>query len=93
MNNYWFKRRRYGYGWTPVTVQGWSTVLIYALVVMLAANQLLGDPNQTPNENLGLFLIVFAIATTVLVFISLRKGPQPRWRWGARPDDNPDEDF
>ena len=26
---YWFKRRRFGWGWTPVTWQGWLTVAFF----------------------------------------------------------------
>ncbi|HYC83050.1 MAG TPA: hypothetical protein VEB60_00680, partial [Candidatus Paceibacterota bacterium] len=30
----WFKRKLYGWGWTPVTWQGWLAVLAYAGLVI-----------------------------------------------------------
>ncbi len=37
--------------------------------------------------------IFLAIAITLAVIISLMKGPKPRWRWGSKPTDDPDEDM
>ena len=33
--DYWFKPRRYGYGATPATWQGWATILALPLVCAL----------------------------------------------------------
>jgi hypothetical protein len=45
-----------------------------------------------PTET-GFYLLFVAIATIGLIQIALRKGPPPRWRWGKKPDDNPNEDL
>ena len=34
MKTRWFKRKAYGWGWTPSTWQGWSVTAIYALVLV-----------------------------------------------------------
>jgi len=90
---YWFKRRRYGYGWTPVTWQGWSTVAAFLLIVMIASTAL----NDTPAKSYSLeslaYLTLIVFATVSLVVISLKKGPSPKWRWGSKATDNPDEDI
>jgi uncharacterized membrane protein len=92
--SYWFKRRRYGYGWTPVTWQGWLTVVLSIAAILLGAVFLLKDtPRNTFSEEVFLFLIFLIVVTAALVVISLVKGPRPRWRWGRKPADNPDEDF
>ncbi len=31
----WFKRRRYGLGWTPVTWQGWTVVVVVVAIAAL----------------------------------------------------------
>lgn len=91
---YWFKRRRYGYGWTPVTPAGWATVLVFIVVIVSAAVYLLPEKPGTPTYlQLVTFLLVFLSALFLMLGISYAKGPAPRWRWGKRPDDNPDEDI
>ena len=81
MSRYWFKRRRYGWGWYPVTWQGWASVVIY-VVVVLGANSVL--------PVIGLPVLV--VATLLLIYLCARKGPAPRWRWGASPSDDPNLD-
>lgn len=90
----WFKRRRYGYGWTPVTWQGWLVVMLFLVVVVSSAVVLLEEtPRNTFSPESWIFLAFFAGATIVAVGISMAKGPKPRWRWGSKPTDNPDEDI
>lgn len=92
--NYWFKRRRYGYGWTPVTWQGWLTVILFLVVILSGAVMLLKDtPRNTVSAEVFVFLAFLAIATALAAGISLMKGPKPKWRWGSKPTDSPDEDI
>ena len=93
-SRYWFKRRRYGWGWTPVTAGGWITVLGYIIIVIGAATYLLPQKPETPSQlALVTFGLVMLSATFLLAGISYAKGPAPRWRWGATASDNPDEDI
>jgi hypothetical protein len=91
--NYWFKRRRYGWGWIPVRWQGWAVVIGYVVIVAGLVPAFLDAPEAEQAKEMGFFLVFLAAATSGLISISLAKGPRPKWRWGARPDDNPDEDF
>ena len=92
--SYWFKRRRYGYGWTPVKWQGWLTVFLFLAVVLIGASILLKDtPRNTFSTESFVFLIFTAITTALVVVVSLMKGPKPKWRWGSKPTDNPNEDI
>jgi hypothetical protein len=48
MTPYWFKPKRYGYGATPVTWQGWALTLAATLVVagsIVAMNLLVAKSN------------------------------------------------
>ena len=93
-SRYWFKRRRYGWGWTPVTLAGWVTVLVYLTVVVGAAFYLLPEGSGAPSSlAITTFLLVMLAATFLAIGISYAKGPAPRWRWGASEGDNPDEDL
>ncbi len=90
---YLMKRRRYGYGWIPVTWQGWLFLVLQAAIVVVAATALPAKQAQpTIGELVHFFLIVgFAIASLVLV--SIQTSPSPKWRWGKKSSDNPEEDF
>ncbi len=90
---YWFKRRRYGWGWTPATWQGWLSILAFLSVVVGAGLQLPPKPQQPRGGELaGLFVILIG-STVILTLISYAKGPSPRWRWGKKPSDDPSEDI
>lgn len=89
--NYWFKRRRYGYGWTPVTWQGWAVIGCFVAVVLGGA--FVGSQNEESDLALWLYLNFVFAAALLLIGVSLQKGPMPHWRWGKSDGDNPDEDF
>ncbi len=89
---YWFKRRRYGYGWTPVTLQGRLVLFVYFLVILSGAMSLDGAEPAGARRELSTYLLIVAIATTALLRIAYKTGPKPKWRWGAKPTDNSDED-
>lgn len=90
MSKLWFKRRRYGYGWVPVTWQGFLTLFIYIGIILAVA--FIMDDDMGLGELFAFFVFV-VIATLLLVTVSLFYGPKPKWRWGKSPDDNPKEDF
>lgn len=50
-------------------------------------------PEQPTTAQIILFLMIAAGAILMLVGISIIKGPSPRFRWGKKPTDNPDEDL
>lgn len=93
MGRYWFKRRRYGWGWTPVTWQGWVTVLLWLAIVLGAGATILDVPEEQSRQEVGFFLTFVLIATLTLLRISYAKGPKPHWRWGKSAEDDPDEDL
>lgn len=90
-NRYWFKRRRYGYGWTPVTWQGWLSLILCIGAVIGSAFLLAAFP--ITNESVWLYVNTIIIIIVLVTIIGLLKGPRPRWRWGKKPGDNSKEDF
>lgn len=92
--NYWFKRRRYGWGWTPVTREGWIAVLIPLVIIVSAALYVLPQKPTVPTSlQVITFGLVFLSVVFMLIGVSYAKGPLPRWRWGKTERDNPDEDI
>lgn len=83
----WFKRKLYGWGWTPVTWQGWLITGVYiALIIFFATG--IAD-NATPKE-VGLsFLLPLLILSVAFIRTAYRTGEKPRWQWGKdRGDDD-----
>ena len=82
MTQYWFKPKRYGWGATPVTWQGWALTLGIVLA-MVAISVML---RLTEKTYWGLAAIVaFDVAALgMLAIVSHRKTDgEWRWRWGA----------
>jgi hypothetical protein len=88
MARYWFRPRRYGYGATPTTWEGWTlTVAVAAIVaISVVAMNLLAD-----RANFAVWIAWAAIIAAVVVsFVRIsrqRTDGEWRWRWNApRPD-------
>lgn len=74
---YWFKRKLYGWGWTPARWQGW-VVIVVAIAIFLKAIQFAQYDDAPGVALLGL------IAMVGIVFgFGYWKGEKPRWQWGA----------
>jgi hypothetical protein len=81
---YWFKRKWYGWGWTPVTWQGWVATLVYlALVVAFA---LTIDEASANNERAFTFILPVVLLTAAFIRLAYAKGEKPRWQWGPPED-------
>lgn len=90
---YWFKRRRYGFGWTPTSWQGWTTIVVFLMIVLGGTLVLQESPENTLTPEFGVYLLIVFLAISGLVAVSYYKGPKPKWRWGKDKSDHPDEDF
>ena len=77
-SEYWFRAKRYGWGWgLPLKWQGW--VVLVAFSVLLAAGNLwLLSPTKSP----VLFFGYTVILCGALVGVCYAKGEPPKWRWG-----------
>jgi uncharacterized membrane protein YhaH (DUF805 family) len=76
----WFKRKLFGWGWTPVTWQGWAVISGYVALVMLLALTI--DDTSPPREVAFMFILPMIILTALLIRICYLKGEKPKWQWG-----------
>ncbi len=76
----WFKRKTYGWGWTPVTWQGWLATAIYVLLLITFSFTL--DNKATPQDIAFTFILPVAILTGMFIRLAYKKGEAPRWQWG-----------
>ena len=71
----WFKAKRYGWGWYPVTWQGWAMLLIFCVLIAQEVTAL--------NKGFS-FMHLFTLTVWIICIISIcyQTGEKPRWRWG-----------
>jgi hypothetical protein len=80
MTEYWFKPKRYGYGATPTTWQGWALTL-GTVAVMLAGSLYL---QFTARDHLVLaitLMLAFDALALGFLTIAVRRKTEGAWRW------------
>lgn len=70
--NYWFKGKRYGWGWYPASKEGWLVLFVFVVLEMLLAFY----------TSVTVFIIGTIILLPGLIYICYKTGEKPRWRWG-----------
>jgi len=77
---YWFRAKRYGWGWgLPTGWQGWSVYLIYFALVLYSLTAM--RSHHSRYQTIQSLLFVGALSAALAV-ICWRKGEPARWRWG-----------
>jgi hypothetical protein len=74
----WFRRKLYGWGWTPVSWEGNLFLLIWIIIFV----SLISRINYYNYQNIVIILVMIG----VLIFICYKRGEKPRWQWGERKD-------
>lgn len=82
----WFKRKLYGWGWVPVTWQGWLVTLGYIILVMAFA--LTVDENSPSSEISFMLFLPILFLTILFIRLCYKKGEKPRWQWGKDKGDS-----
>ncbi len=77
-DRYWFRAKRYGWGWgLPLTWQGWVVFVgWFAVFIPATVHFIPGRPVA--------FMVFTLVMGLLLVAICYIKGEPPRWRWGDR---------
>lgn len=79
-NHVWFKRKLYGWGWVPVTWQGWVLTLLYTALV-IAFGYTIDDTSPT-SEVIFTFALPVVMLTVAFIKLCYKKGEHPHWSWG-----------
>jgi len=78
---YWFKSKIYGWGWTPVTWQGWAVTFV-ALALIIGNGIRLSRYDISESEFAAYLIPHTIVIILVLIVICYAKGEKPRWQWG-----------
>ena len=74
---YWFRAKRYGWGWgLPLTWQGWAVFI--AFICLVVAGAWLFPPHRATMA----FVAYMVALSIILVTVCWMTGEPPRWRWG-----------
>ncbi len=79
--NYWFKAKKYGWGWYPATWEGWLVMGIYIAALVWQFKDIDQSSHSASDTLIG-FVIPFVISTVALFLVCYLKGEKPKWRWG-----------
>jgi hypothetical protein len=82
--HYWFRAKRFGYGWTPASWQGWTLLAVWAAGFTALVIAVVAAAAASNAVAFGILLLASFAWTLALVWISYRHGEPPRWRWGNR---------
>lgn len=86
-SQYWFRAKRYGFGWgLPLRWEGWA-VLIGWLVVMIAGSILIplvmiNDLKLSTGASIFSISLFALIMAGLLLGVCYAKGEPAKWRWG-----------
>lgn len=83
----WFRAKLYGWGWTPITWQGWLVTLGYVIILIDQATSTISyDKNASASlgDTMIYFGLNFILSTVLLLTICYMKGERPGWRWGGK---------
>jgi hypothetical protein len=73
---YWFRAKRYGFGWgLPSKWQGWMVLAIWLGIVSIGIYAL---RRQHPFA----FAALLGSSTALYVWVCYAKGEPAKWRWG-----------
>ncbi len=84
---YWFKRKPYGWGWTPVTREGWLTVVVMVLAIVFDFLRI-DSVSHSASDTLRPFFLHVVIIIAVFIAICYKKGEKPKWQWGFPKDED-----
>ncbi|MEI6316439.1 MAG: hypothetical protein WCO65_01770 [bacterium] len=79
----WFRRKTFGWGWYPITWQGWSVIILY--VLDLVSNAIFANNHVNSNSDfLMQFFPHYLVLTIFLIIICYATGEKPKWTWGFK---------
>jgi hypothetical protein len=84
MSHLWFRTKRYGWGWTPASVEGWLVLAVFYVGVVIDIAVFVHRLHAEIDHRSALsgFLVGIGILAAALIGVCFVTGERPRWRWG-----------
>ncbi len=78
----WFRAKKYGWGWYPITWQGWGVTALF-VVYELFLTFLIGNSFDSRAGNTT-FLFLTLLGVLGLLTVCYKFGETPHWSWGNK---------
>ncbi len=78
----WFRAKRYGWGWYPITWQGWAVIALYVISLLHIAFDMPKFPSTL--DLIGDLILPITGLTMILISVCYKTGEKPHWRWGGK---------
>lgn len=83
----WFKRKKYGIGWTPAAWEGWIITLIYPFLLILPIIFI----RPWTKTIVTIWYGYLTTITIAYIYVCYRFGEPLKWRWGNQRDEMRDD--
>ena len=82
-NRLWFRRKSYGWGWTPITWEGWFVTLVIVIIPLVIKFSLKALEFERTTQYFYTYASI-PILLMALTLICFRFGEKPKWQWGVK---------
>ncbi|MCX6703683.1 MAG: hypothetical protein NTV02_03275 [Candidatus Zambryskibacteria bacterium] len=79
----WFKAKMYGWGWYPISKEGWGVLALYVTAVWINVRNADIYSNSLSDTLINI-VFPFVVNTIYLLIICYCRGEKPKWRWGEK---------
>lgn len=82
---YWFRRKIWGWGWTPATREGWAVLAFFVAVFVWMLVPFLNYVDAHPEADASIvlpFLAKIFLWAAFLILVCWKTGEPPKWQWG-----------
>ena len=82
---YWFRRKVWGWGWTPARWQGWLTLAVFVVLLVLIVVPTFEYARAHPHPGsdfIILYILKILASVAALITVCYATGEPPKWQWG-----------
>jgi hypothetical protein len=84
MSKLWFRAGTYGWGWTPISIEGWIVVAFFVILLLSGTAIFVWQLRAGADTRIAsaLFILWVAVLSGSITVIAWATGEPPHWRWG-----------
>lgn len=82
----WFKAKRYGWGWTPSSWEGWVAIIVYAVLLTHVIRHIivLSETGKFEGVTSLIYIGRILLLTAAIILVCYLRGEKPGWHWGEK---------
>lgn len=90
---YWFRRRLFGWGWTPARWPGFFVLFLFLAYLSWVIYDLakIGD-EHIQTEDIFRYVYRLVAGVAALILIAWKTGEKPKWMWGIPKEEKSKKD-